>query len=37
MHISERINEKKLDKHVHLSIKEFMDEINMKYKIDHLK
>jgi hypothetical protein len=34
MYISDRINEKQLDKNVHLSIKEFMDENNMKYKID---
>ncbi len=31
--ISDRFNEEQLDKNVHQSIKEFMDENNIKYKI----
>ncbi len=34
MYTSDRINEKQLEKIVQLSIKDFMDENNIKYKTD---
>jgi hypothetical protein len=37
MYISNRINERQLEKNVQLSIKDFMDENNIKYKTDYFK
>ncbi len=37
MFVNSKSIQKQLDKNVHLSIKEFMDENNIKYKNDYFK
>ncbi len=37
MFVNSKSTQKQLDKNVHLSIKEFMDENNIKYKTDYFK
>ena len=37
MYTSDRINERQFEKNVQLSIRDFMDENNIKYKTDYFK